>query len=127
VEARVETTGNPYCAVILRGGNGTPNYLPEKVYATQELLRSKGLRENLLIDVSHGNSGKDYREQPKVFRNVVEQMAGNKGIIGMLVESYINEGNQKDAGHLRYGVSITDSCISLETTRELIKYAYDRL
>lgn len=128
MEATVISTGNPYGTIVLRGGD-KPNYLPGDIEKVQERLKEKGLSPQVIVDCSHGNSTKDYKKQPEVFKNVVDQMASNKGIVGMLLESYINEGKQKvpPGEKAEYGVSITDSCISLPVTLDLIDYAYSKL
>ena len=87
--------------------------------------------KRLVIDCSHGNSQKDYRLQPLVFRNVIEQIRqGNRSILGVMLESHLNEGQQKksaDPADLEYGVSITDACINWQTTEELLAHSYQQL
>ena len=127
--ALVYTTGNPYVHLILRGAS-SPNYDAESVAVAQSLLLKKGLPGNVMIDCSHGNSQKDYRNQPAVFENTVGQVRdGNNGIIGFMLESNVNEGSQKYvAGQApQYGVSITDSCINFETTKNLVMDAKSTL
>ncbi len=84
-----------------------------------------------MIDCSHNNSMKKHSWQPHVWRNVIEQrIDGNEAIMGLMLESHINEGNQKISGHLedlKYGVSITDECISWKTTEELVLESHDSL
>ncbi len=127
----VTTKGNPNGHVVLRGGASGPNYGPEHVARTTTMLEKAGLPPYLMVDCSHGNSGKDHRNQPIVFRNVIEQrLAGNRHIVAMMLESHLYEGAQKlgaDPSQLKYGVSITDACIGWETTEELITEAYERL
>lgn len=126
----VSTTGNPFCHLVLRGGT-TPNYDPVSVRKAQNLLRQRNLPDRLMIDCSHDNSGQTYTGQPFVFKSALEQrLEGNNGIIGLMLESNLFEGSQNCPGDgcaLRYGVSITDECISWETTRELIRCAHSRL
>lgn len=131
------TKGNDDGYVILRGGARGTNYDAESVKATKELLRSKGEKEVLMIDCSHGkissycasaidltfqigNAQKDHRNQPKVLKNIEEQLRqGEEGIIGVMIESNDREGNQKASKGLagaQKGVSITDPCIDWETT-----------
>ncbi len=113
--AIVETTGNPNCHLIMRGSRRGPNHSPEAVAAAVDQLHGARLQGYLMIDCSHGNSEKDFRKQPAVAKSVAGQIAtGNRNIAGVMLESHINEGNQSapDA----YGVSITDACISWETT-----------
>ena len=124
----VTTKGNPYVHIILRGSNKNPNYANESVSKAQAILRRAGLDEVLMIDCSHGNSNKDYKLQSIVFEDVIKQIIdGNSGIIGVMLESNINDGNQRIPEHLdelKYGVSITDSCIDWGTTELLILDAF---
>ncbi len=127
----VNTTGNPFGHMILRGGRSGPNYGPEYVREAAEALIKQDLEPNIIVDCSHANSEKDYRKQPAVWRAVVEQRKqGNKDIIGLMLESNLNEGNQAlgdDVSHLKYGVSITDSCINWDQTAELVQQTYEVL
>ena len=124
IAAIVATTGNPHCHAILRGGSRTgPNYAPEAVADAIAQLHGAGLRQGLMVDLSHGNSRKDHRNQPAVGGVVAEQIAaGQPGIIGVMIESHINEGKQplERPEDLRYGVSVTDACIGWETTETLV-------
>ncbi|KAI8090200.1 3-deoxy-7-phosphoheptulonate synthase [Gilbertella persicaria] len=119
------TTGNPDCHVILRGSNEGPNYSKEHVEKASAALQKAGLRPNIMIDCSHGNSSKDHRNQPKVSSNLAQQIAsGNDALIGVMIESNINEGKQSvpEAGPaaLKYGVSITDACVDFGTTEKML-------
>ncbi|MGO9975312.1 MAG: 3-deoxy-7-phosphoheptulonate synthase [Solirubrobacteraceae bacterium] len=117
------TTGNEDCHVILRGGRGAPNYGPEQVAQTRELLRAAGLPEHVMIDLSHDNSGKDPNRQPAVGAAVAEQLATGDGtIVGVMIESFLVGGRQDaDApGGLTYGQSITDGCLDWDTTVEVL-------
>ncbi|PSK55811.1 hypothetical protein B9Z65_4689 [Elsinoe australis] len=119
--AITRTSGNEHCFVILRGGTKGTNYDAESVKQTREALKKKNQREIMMIDCSHGNSLKDHRNQPKVAKTISDQLrAGEDGIIGVMIESNINEGAQKVPAEgpsgLKKGVSITDACISWETT-----------
>lgn len=129
--AKYATRGNAYSHVVLRGGDSGPNYNADNVNACETKLKDEGLRDKIMIDCSHGNSSKDYRNQPKVFRDVINQvLAGNRAICSMMVESNIHEGNQKitkELKELKYGVSVTDSCINWETTEELFLEAHEKL
>jgi 3-deoxy-7-phosphoheptulonate synthase len=120
--AVVRTTGNRYGHVILRGGTA-PNHDAVSVGQAEEQLEAAGLPCNLMIDVSHGNSRKDYRLQPAVLRDVAHQIAdGNRSIIGVMVESHLLPGSQKlDGSPLRYGVSVTDGCIGWEETETCLR------
>jgi 3-deoxy-7-phosphoheptulonate synthase len=117
--AILHTTGNPDGHVILRGGRGAPNYDAAGVAGTLEKLRAAGLPERLVIDASHDNSGKDPVRQAKAALEVAAQIeAGNEAIVGAMLESFLVEGRQDlDGGTaLTYGQSITDACMSWEST-----------
>lgn len=94
-------------------------------------LGNKGLPESILVDCSHANSGKKFQRQEHVWKDIIEQrLDGDDSLIGMMLESNLFEGSQKFAGDpcaLTYGVSITDECISLETTERLLLSAHERL
>jgi 3-deoxy-7-phosphoheptulonate synthase len=124
--AITRTKGNNDCFVILRGGTKGTNYDAESIAAAKETLRKKGQREVMMVDCSHGNSQKDHRNQPKVATVVAEQIkAGENGIVGVMIESNINEGNQKvppeGPSGLKMGVSITDACINWEATVDVLE------
>ena len=126
----VNTAGNKAQHLILRGGSSGPNYDEEVVTLAMSLLESVGLRKNIVIDCSHANSNKDHNRQPIVFRDTIRQRTdGNTGVIGLMLESHLNEGNQSlgDPADLKYGVSITDACINWETTEELLREAHAAL
>jgi len=117
--AIVQTRGNNACHVILRGGKASPNYDAASVANAVEQLRARGLPPHLMVDCSHGNSLKDYNKQPLVARDVAAQVAGgSSGVTGLMVESHLVAGRQdvKPGQPLTYGQSITDACISWETT-----------
>ncbi len=117
-----KTKGNPYSHVVLRGGR-TPNYDAASIAACAEALEKAGLRRKIMVDCSHGNSNKDHRNQPAVFASVAEQARADRDIIGMMVESNLAEGSQpipKDLKALRYGVSVTDKCLSWDDTERMI-------
>ena len=121
--AIVTTRSNPDCHVVLRGGRSGPNYDADSVQRTLAGLRNAGLPARVMIDVSHDNSGKDYRRQPLVANDVAEQVAaGEAGIVGVMMESFLVEGRQEltDRSCLVYGQSITDSCMGWETTVEVL-------
>ena len=120
----VSTRGNPDCHVILRGGQEGPNYDASHVQKTLAALRDAKLPVRLMVDASHGNSDKDFRRQPVVARDVASQVAqGEAGIIGVMLESFLVEGRQdlKDRRNLVYGQSITDACLSWETTVPVLR------
>ncbi|KAF2457716.1 phospho-2-dehydro-3-deoxyheptonate aldolase-like protein [Lineolata rhizophorae] len=119
--AITRTSGNEHCFVILRGGSKGTNYDAESVAKVKEELRKKGQKEAIMIDCSHGNSNKNHRNQPKVADTIASQLrAGESAIVGVMIESNINEGNQKvppeGSAGLKKGVSITDACIDWDTT-----------
>lgn len=113
-----ETRGNDDCHIILRGGK-TPNYDAAHVASSCDTLRAAGLREQVMIDVSHGNSSKDHRRQVSVAHDVAGQIAGGeRRIVGVMIESHLEEGRQdlKPGVPLKHGVSITDACIGFTQT-----------
>ena len=96
LSAIVETRGNLDCHVILRGGSGKPNYHTEDIARTVEMLESAGLEGRLMVDCSHANSGKDHEKQPAVASALATQIAdGNEAIFGLMMESFLLDGNQK--------------------------------
>jgi 3-deoxy-7-phosphoheptulonate synthase len=126
----VQTTGNPWGHLVLRGGK-RPNYDPISVEEARLKLIEKGLPEALLIDCSHANSMKKHQGQAIVWKSVIDQrLAGNSSLVGLMLESNLFEGNQKyssDPEKMAYGVSITDECISWEKTEELLLTAHAKL
>lgn len=126
----VKTTGNPDTHIVLRGGQ-RPNYDTVSIADALQQMQEKGLKESVMVDCSHANSRKRYQQQAVVWDDVVNQrIGGNDAIIGLMLESNLEEGRQdtaSDPGNLRYGVSITDACISWGTTERLILAAHDRL
>jgi 3-deoxy-7-phosphoheptulonate synthase len=127
----ITTAGNSYSHVVLRGGDGKPNYDSVSIAMTEENLRSSGIAENIMVDCSHANSNKNHELQPLVVENVTNQiLEGNKSIVGLMIESNINAGNQSitnDIKDLKYGVSITDSCMDWNTTEVTIKKMHKKL
>ncbi|HWE85565.1 MAG TPA: 3-deoxy-7-phosphoheptulonate synthase [Terracidiphilus sp.] len=118
------TRGNPDTHIILRGGRQTVNYTAEAVGETAAKLQKAGLDPRIMIDCSHANSGKDYKRQGAVCSDVAAQIAaGNRNIMGMMMESNLVAGAQKlEPGKpLVYGKSITDACIDWPETQELLK------
>ncbi|MFP1982350.1 3-deoxy-7-phosphoheptulonate synthase [Lonsdalea quercina] len=126
----LHTQGNRDGHVILRGGK-RPNYSAEDVAECEKQMRDAGLKPALMIDCSHGNSNKDYRRQPLVVASAVEQLkAGNRSIIGLMLESHLNEGSQSSEqprSQMHYGVSVTDACISWEKTESLLRSVHQEL
>lgn len=129
--ALLHTSGNKDGHVILRGGGGKPNYDSLNISLAENALEKANVEEILIVDCSHANSHKDYTLQPLVANDVFHQIIkGNKSIIGIMLESHLNEGNQ-DAelpkNELKYGVSITDACINWDTTYQLLAEAANLL
>lgn len=121
--AIVKTRGNSACHVILRGGKASPNYDAASVANAIAQLESRGLPPHLMVDCSHGNSLKDYNRQPLVARDIASQISsGSRGITGIMIESHLNPGRQdiKPGESPCYGVSITDACISWDTTETVL-------
>jgi 3-deoxy-7-phosphoheptulonate synthase len=131
VTSIVRTTGNPHAHVVLRGGRAKTNYDAESIRAAEEKLKSEKLPPVLMVDCSHANSEKKFAKQEDVWRSVIQQrIEGTQSLIGLMVESHLHEGNQpipKNLKDLRYGVSITDSCIGWETTERMLRWGYEAL
>ena len=126
----LKTRGNAYGHIILRGGNEGPNYDSVNVSVTEEAMQKADLPSRIMIDCSHANANKDHKRQALVAKNVAAQLAdGNESIIGIMLESHLNAGNQslKNPTDLAYGVSITDACIDWDTTEELMHTLYSTL
>ncbi len=124
VAAIVETSGNDYAHLILRGGGGATNFDRESIATHCASLRREGLRPRLMIDCSHGNSMKDHCRQMDVGRNLAEQIAGGGSeIFGLMIESNLVEGKQPLAvlDQLKYGQSITDACLGWEDSEALLE------
>jgi 3-deoxy-7-phosphoheptulonate synthase len=123
----VKTNGNNSAHVILRGGNAGPNYDHVNIGIINKMLKAKNIQTRLIIDCSHGNSGKSYRNQPLVIESIMTQINhGEKNICGVMIESNIIEGCQKhDIKNgklgLVYGQSITDECVNLETSIRMLE------
>ena len=117
--AVVTTSGNADTHVILRGGRSGPNYSASHVAKALDLVAAAGLPRRLMVDASHGNSGKDYRRQPAVAEALAEQIAaGERGVCGVMLESFLVAGRQDpgDPATLTYGQSVTDACMDIEMT-----------
>ncbi|MCC7261982.1 MAG: 3-deoxy-7-phosphoheptulonate synthase [Candidatus Latescibacteria bacterium] len=127
----VRTKGNPLGHLVLRGGSAKPNYDAQSLAEAAGHLRQAGLDPALLVDCSHANSSKKHERQEEVWLDLVQQrVAGNRDLIGMMVESNLEEGNQKipkDRKDLKYGVSITDACVNWQTTQRMVRQAYGLL
>lgn len=125
VSAIVTTAGNTAGHIILRGSSDGPNYDADSVNACAERLEERGLAKQLMVDCSHGNSKKDYRNQPKVVENLCEQIsAGSEAVAAVMIESNLVEGNQKiqsDLAAMTYGQSVTDQCIGWADTEVVLE------
>jgi 3-deoxy-7-phosphoheptulonate synthase len=121
--AIVATKGNPHCHMILRGGSTGPNYSAEHVKQVAESMRKAGLRANIMVDCSHGNSQKDHNRQPEVARDIARQLKnGETALLGVMMESFLVAGNQEltEKTELVYGQSITDKCMDWDATKPLL-------
>jgi len=129
--AITHTKGNQYGHMVLRGGNGKPNYDSVSVAVCEQELTKGKVSTNIMIDCSHANSNKNHELQPLVLDNVANQIVeGNKSIIGIMVESNIGPGNQKLSSkrdEMTYGVSVTDACIDWESTETTLRDMRDKL
>ena len=131
IASAVTTSGNPDCHIILRGGESGPNYGADNVIETIDGLEAAKLKPAIMIDASHGNCAKDHRRMPDVFREIVRQRAaGQKAIIGAMLESNLVGGSQKfpqPLDQLVRGQSITDACIDWDATEQLLREAHATL
>jgi 3-deoxy-7-phosphoheptulonate synthase len=126
----VQTRGNEFAHVVLRGGSAGPNYEPPHIEACEAALAKLELTQSIMVDCSHANSNKDHRQQRKVVESVMAQVAqGNRSITGLMIESHLNSGNQSinNPDGLSYGVSITDACIDWEETDALLRHLASEL
>ncbi len=125
--AIVRTRGNPYGHVVLRGGDGRPNYDTVSVQMAEQALRAAKLAPNIVVDCSHANSYKKPELQPLVMADLVNQVRlGNKSLVGAMIESNLVAGNQPipaDLTQLKYGCSVTDACVDWETTEKMLRDA----
>lgn len=125
--AIVRTNGNPYGHVVLRGGDGKPNYDAVSIALAEQALTKAKLPANLVVDCSHANSYKKPELQPLVLTDVVNQIrTGNQSIVGVMIESNLEAGNQSipaDLSQLKYGCSVTDGCVDWDTTERMIRDA----
>jgi len=130
VASIVQTAGNPSAHLVLRGGKTGPNYDAESVAEAIGLLEEADLPPHLVIDCSHANANKDHRRQPIAFEDIMSQrLGGNKGIVGLMLESHLNAGSQSldDPSNLEYGVSITDPCVDWAETEGMLRKAHREL
>jgi 3-deoxy-7-phosphoheptulonate synthase len=128
VAAIVATRGNDDCHVILRGGHSTTNYDADSVATATALLASKGMHARLMIDCSHGNSGKNPKRQPIVAQDVSQQLAdGSLAIFGVMLESHLQGGRQEISApdQMTYGQSVTDACLNWDDTQRVLDILAD--
>ena len=125
--AIVRTKGNGYGHIVLRGGDGRPNYDTVSVAMVEQALTKAKLPHNIVVDCSHANSFKKPELQPLVMADIVNQVRlGNKSLVGVMIESNIEAGNQSipaDLSQLKYGCSVTDGCVDWDTTEKMIRDA----
>ena len=125
------TKGNPYGHVVLRGGSTGPNYDSVHIKLCEDALEKAGQAKNIMVDCSHANSSKKPELQPLVAQNITDQiLAGNKSIVGLMIESNLKAGNQSipdNLDELKYGVSVTDGCIDWETTEQCLREMREKL
>ncbi|BBA84879.1 3-deoxy-7-phosphoheptulonate synthase [endosymbiont of Pachyrhynchus infernalis] len=121
----IKTKGNKNNHIILRGSKNKPNYFPEDINNCINLINENNLNSKIIIDCSHDNSYKDYSKQLDVSKAVIDQINNNNNLIGLMIESYIYNGNQLINNKLKYGISITDGCIGWKETKFLLKYLYN--
>jgi 3-deoxy-7-phosphoheptulonate synthase len=117
----IKTKGNPYTHPILRGGNNGPNYKENYIITLEKLLIENNLNTNIMIDCSHGNSNKCYKEQINVINYLIDYIKSGNKLMGLMIESNLKSGNQKLTNNLEYGISITDECIDWPTTVMLLQ------
>ena len=128
ISSVIQTSGNPHVHLVLRGGNNGPNYDAVSVHIAADALASGGLPKAIMIDCNHANSGKDPSRQELVLRNTIMQIKdGDQSIIGTMIESNINGGNQLIKPKMEYGVSVTDACLDWENTHRIILDAHTAL
>jgi 3-deoxy-7-phosphoheptulonate synthase len=129
--AIVRTSGNRHGHLVLRGGGGRPNFDTVSISLAEQALQSAGIPLNVVVDCSHANSWKKPELQPLVMRDVVHQIReGNRSVVGLMVESFIEPGNQPipaDLSRLKYGCSVTDACVGWDTTVEMLRGAHQIL
>ncbi|MEC5159747.1 3-deoxy-7-phosphoheptulonate synthase [Janthinobacterium sp. CG_23.3] len=129
--AIVRTRGNAYGHVVLRGGDGRPNYDSVSIAIAEQALAKAKLPANLVVDCSHANSYKKPELQPLVMADVINQIRhGNQSLVGVMIESNLVAGNQKipqNLSELQYGCSVTDGCIDWDTTATMLRDAAAQL
>jgi 3-deoxy-7-phosphoheptulonate synthase len=127
----VRTKGNHFGHVVMRGGRLRTNYDAQSITEAVAALEKQGQEPSLMVDCSHANANKQHAQQEEVARSVIAQRAaGNNALIGLMIESYLQEGNQPlpaNLADLQYGVSVTDACVSWQTTERMLREAYSYL
>jgi 3-deoxy-7-phosphoheptulonate synthase len=125
------TTGNPDGHLVLRGGRGSTNYDAPSIREAAERLKKGNLRESLMVDCSHANSGKEHSRQEKVWNSLIEQLlAGTTPLTGVMIESNLFEGKQAipaELAQLKHGVSVTDACLGWDVTERMLRWGHERL
>ncbi|XOZ34522.1 3-deoxy-7-phosphoheptulonate synthase [Halomonadaceae bacterium KBTZ08] len=120
--AMMQTPGNPDTHLVLRGGRGITNYDEASIAAAQQTLRENGLTPSVMVDCSHDNACKQHQRQPEIARELLRQrQAGNRRIVGIMLESFLVDGKQKDEGELTHGQSITDPCLGWDETVRVLQ------
>jgi len=128
VSSVIQTSGNPHVHLVLRGGNNGPNYNAASVHIAIDALACEGLPKTIMIDCNHANSGKDpYRQEIVLRDTIMQKKDSEQSIIGTMIESNINGGNQLINHKMKYGVSVTDSCLDWENTHRIILDAHATL
>ena len=124
----IQTSGNNFVHLVLRGGSNGPNFDAVSIHNAADELASAGLPKAIMIDCNHANSGKDPERQELVLRNLILQIKdGDQSIIGTMIESNINGGNQPISKDMKYGVSVTDACLDWDNTNRILLNAHDSL
>ena len=124
----IQTSGNNFVHLVLRGGSSGPNFDAVSIHNASDELAAGGLPKAIMIDCNHANSGKDPGRQELVLRNLILQIIdGNQSIIGTMIESNINGGNQPISMEMKYGVSVTDACLDWDNTQRILLNAHDSL
>ena len=124
----IRTTGNHSTHLVLRGGRDRTNFDPASLTSARDSLRKHGLPERVMVDCSHANSGKEPTQQETAWKSVIEQKkSGTPGILGLMLESHLQEGRQNIPANglagLQYGVSVTDACMGWKQTESLLRWA----
>ena len=125
----IKSLGNPFCHIVLRGSDKRTNYDPGDIQLATHLCKEHGVNSRILIDCSHGNSQKNHLRQEEAFFSTIRQyVLGNKNILGSMIESHLEEGNQPfESLSLNPSISLTDPCINWDTTERLILSAHEEL